>query len=74
MTTPLAKFLKENDITASDLAREAGHSRKHIGAILTGRCRSAGFAVICAIVRAASHLAGRRLRVEDLFEVWKQRD
>jgi DNA-binding XRE family transcriptional regulator len=66
--TRLESFLRTNRIRPSHLAREAGCARQHLGRLRKGKMiPRINLAVRLAI--ACGRLAGRRVALNDLFEV-----
>ena len=68
-TTKIDTFLEKNGISTVALADKAGLSRQHLIRIRLGQCASPGLAIVRAIVVALRSLTGKRVRVEDLFEI-----
>jgi predicted transcriptional regulator len=66
--TKLEAFLRQKSIRPAHLARQSGYSRQHLLRIRMGRMEPTRRCIV-AIVAAARHLSGEKVRATDLFEL-----
>jgi predicted transcriptional regulator len=70
--TDLARFLREQGIGLSELAREAGFSRVHLHNVRAGKVEPSR-QCIAAVTGALCRITNKRVRPEDVFDLQSTR-